>query len=129
MTLIERLEQRINECLINIHQERRMILSHRAALCFFRSNTLKLHDLCVHTINKDTALVQIVRFNESYIYCDMLTSNHDVQGRSAISTVWYVDLAKGLSVLKPVKREDLALYIGMKWVAPKFESLCRKSPV
>ena len=129
MTLLEKLEQRISENLISIHQERRMIQAHRAALCFLRSNTLKPRDICTHTMNKDIALVQIVRFNETYIYCDMLTSNHDVQGRSAISTVWYTDLVKGISVLKPVKKEDLALYVGMKWIAPKFESMCRKSPV
>jgi hypothetical protein len=129
VTLLEKLEQRISENLVSIHQERRMIQAHRAALCFLRSNTLKLHDICTHTKNQDTALVQIVRFNETYIYCDMLTSNHDVQGRSAISTVWYTDLVNGISVLKLVKKEDLALYVGMKWVAPKFESLCRKSPV
>lgn len=123
MTLFDRIDQRITECLSDIASQRRMIQSYREAKRFLRRNTFKVGDICIYTQNKLTILIRIIRFNENYITGERLAGYTMAMGNAA---VFYESLTSGTSTLKLAKKEDMALFIGMPYKSEVFEKILRK---
>lgn len=128
MTLFDRIDQRITECLSDIASQRRMIQSYREAKRFLRQNTFKVGDLClfkraVTTFDTETWLIRIVRFNELKLVGELLAGRYS---NTTKVSVWYDNLMSGDSTLKLAKKEDMALFIGMPYKSEAFEKILRK---